>query len=109
MIFKNCFDGINIELAQKEIIDSCLQSLSQDVDEFSGVLADIADGESSGFDLACIYLEEDYSDSDCPEFFGVCFNYLQEYSAVSRAEAQKILSCCIHELKMEYDWPGLIA
>ncbi|MEJ2622443.1 MAG: hypothetical protein P8163_19985 [Candidatus Thiodiazotropha sp.] len=107
MIFKKCFDEIDINLDQKEIIDSCLQALSQDVEEFSGVLDDLAEGESSGFDLACIYLEEDYEDNSCPEFSGVCFNYLQEYAVVTRDEAKKILSCCIGELSMTYEWPGL--
>lgn len=92
-MFEKCFLGIKLDSNTVGVIAACLQALSVDESEaYSRVIEDLMDGESSGFELACIYLDNDYEEKDqCPEFEGVCFNYLEEFAVVNRKTANKIL------------------
>lgn len=104
MKFDSCFLGMDLEYDQKSIMDCCIQALSIEIDVFESVLDDLSDGESSGVEMAAIYLEHDRG--SCPDFKGVCFNYIDEYASVSKEEANAIISRTIEVLKMDYEWKG---
>ncbi|WP_157678191.1 hypothetical protein [Oleiphilus messinensis] len=109
MKFQTCLENIGLTQDEKEIIDACLQALSLEVSEYTSILNDLASMESSGIDVACIYLDNDSDDCICQKFEGVCFTYLDEYATVSRPKANHILNRSIEILDLELDWKGIQA
>ncbi len=110
-MFENCYKEIGLELSEVEAytIRICLQVLSSNLSWFCEIIGSLSIGESGADDAACIIPDTDKEEGDqeegIPDFVGVCFNYEDYYTVVTREQAEVILQRCIDEVSLITDFP----
>lgn len=100
--------------SQLKIIESCLLALSYSREGFVNLINSLQDGESGGWENAAIYLDSrldnDWFPEDFPicefEFFGVCFEYLDQWVVVSLNQGEKYIQEKIASSHPELNWSG---